>query len=539
MKRRSPFPLALAAIAALLCVQLAALAAPIEKTQLTTLLKFLEPGEVVQKIQSEGVAFDADDATLDELRQLGASEEVLNAIKAAANTPKPAPSTQPPITYDEVKALVSAGLPEARVLAIIRNSLTVFVLDAAQERELRAMGASDAVITALKGGSSGSRDTGEAPDQVIILDCSGSMQATTSDGQQKMEAAKQAVIKRINSIPDGLRLCLIVYGHDATLRCRAVEVVQPLEELNASNRQRLIAGVRRLRAVGSTPIALALDTANQELLRAKSPNCGVILVSDGKETCRGNPSREAAELVASLNMSYGLYVVGFDVSGDDRAALEEIARAAGEDGHYLNVADAEGFDDLPDELPDIPDPPEQPIVRRRGLKVLAPTTMPLPELSTIIVAKAGGWANRPEVPGYFTPITESRTYDREIRISSPDESYDIVWKPKEGMSVRMMAGVKFEKEEMVEVKPEDYLTLVKVTGNGLPNPKKIAFSAPDAYGLDYPAFDRRGQIATAFGETFVVPVGVWDLWIKPADGSAAYRVEQKVEIKPGVVNVID
>jgi hypothetical protein len=73
----------------------------------------------------------------------------------------------------------------------------------------------------------------------------------------------------------------------------------------------------------------------------------------------------------------------------------------------------------------------------------------------------------------------------------------------------------------------------------LPKPRAIAFTDPDKKGIDNALFQRRGQVATAYGERFVVPAGEWDLWIRPADGSKAFRLEQKATIKPGVLTEIE
>jgi hypothetical protein len=102
----------------------------------------------------------------------------------------------------------------------------------------------------------------------------------------------------------------------------------------------LINTVKNLPAVGATPIALALRTAGQELASAKGP-CGLILISDGKETCHGKPTEEIAQLAKDLNLSFGVNVVGFDVQADEREALEEIARAG--KGKYYNAANAAEF----------------------------------------------------------------------------------------------------------------------------------------------------------------------------------------------------
>ena len=514
-------------------------ASPISKSDFQTLLKFLKPAEVVGKIEADGVAFDADEATLDELRRYGATDEIVSAIRTASTRTTPAPS-QGAISYDDVRSLLKLRLPEAKLLEIVNRSATVFTLDAAQERELQQLGASQTVISALKGGPSAVRDVGEVTDLAIIFDCSGSMKETTSDGEQKMAAAKRVVTDLIKSIPNGLGLTLVVYGHDARLRCRAVDVLHPLEDLNDSNRARIVNSIARLRPVGATPIALALKAAREELARKQSPNCGVILVSDGKETCHGDPAVEAAALVNSVNAGLGLHVVGFDVSDDERAALEEIRRAAGEHGYYHEARDARELSILLPKVTEpvvsIPEPAEQAIVKRRGLKVLAPTTLPLPPLGRFAVVEANDY---PPESQFYDPVFESPTYGRELRISSPDTKYDIYWIPKEGESVRMMAEVTFEKEEMIVVRPEDFLALAKVTGEGLPTPKAISFGEVDDYGISSPFFKRQSQTATAYGQQFVVPAGNWDLWIQPNDGSKAFRLEQDLRIRPGVLNRID
>src|SRR5207248_2375114 len=64
----------------------------------------------------------------------------------------------------------------------------------------------------------------------------------------------------------------------------------------------------------------------QELARVNAPS-GLVLISDGKEMCGGDPASEASALARSLKIDFGVQVVGFGVKPDERQALEEIARA--------------------------------------------------------------------------------------------------------------------------------------------------------------------------------------------------------------------
>jgi hypothetical protein len=69
-----------------------------------------------------------------------------------------------------------------------------------------------------------------------------------------------------------------------------------------------------------------LRVAGNEL--AKSDGLGgLILITDGMETCHGDPNAEAAKLAANPKLSFGIHVVGFDVDPKERQAVEGIAKS--------------------------------------------------------------------------------------------------------------------------------------------------------------------------------------------------------------------
>src|SRR5207248_579537 len=137
---------------------------------------------------------------------------------------------------------------------------------------------------------------------------------------------KRTVTDLIQKIPNGLNLSFLIYGHDKNLKCQAVKVVRPMSPLDAAGKSGLARIIDRLQPVGATPIALALHAAGAELARNNAPS-GLVLISDGKETCNGDPAAEAASLARNPNLWFGINVIGFDVQEDERAALAEIARA--------------------------------------------------------------------------------------------------------------------------------------------------------------------------------------------------------------------
>ena len=77
-----------------------------------------------------------------------------------------------------------------------------------------------------------------------------------------------------------------------------------------------------------------------ELVDGREAETTVILVSDGKETCKGDPCVVVRALKAS-GVKFIIHVVGFDVTEEDKAQLSCIAQAGG--GQYFGAADTAGL----------------------------------------------------------------------------------------------------------------------------------------------------------------------------------------------------
>jgi len=171
-----------------------------------------------------------------------------------------------------------------------------------------------------------------APDLYFILDASGSMWGQV-DGAAKIAIAKEVLGDLVRGLDDGSRVGLMVYGHRAKGDCRDIEEVAPPGPLD---KRSLVARIRAIQPQGMTPITASIHTAAERLERGAAPT-NIVLVSDGKETCQGDP----CALVRSLKESgapFVMYVIGFDVTAEERAQLECVATAGG--GKYFAARSA-------------------------------------------------------------------------------------------------------------------------------------------------------------------------------------------------------
>ena len=173
----------------------------------------------------------------------------------------------------------------------------------------------------------------DPPRQVLlILDASGSMWGQIG-GKAKIAIAKEVMSDLIQQLPSDLQVALMVYGHRHKDDCEGVEVMFPFEPLD---RNQLVAGIHAIRPKGKTPIAHSISLAADEIKKTGQGGT-IILVSDGEETCDGDPCKLVGDLRAA-GLDVIMHVVGFGVKGVASEQLGCIAKAGG--GTYAEAADA-------------------------------------------------------------------------------------------------------------------------------------------------------------------------------------------------------
>ena len=175
-----------------------------------------------------------------------------------------------------------------------------------------------------------------APDQVaLVLDMSGSMWGRVKGGT-KADVARDVLGGLADTLPEGTALGLRVYGHRRKRDCDDIELLVPVGPVDPGT---LRGAMAALEPTGMTPIDRALRQAAEELAGLPGSKA-IVLVTDGVESCQGDPVAAAAS-VASAGIGARVHVVGFDV-GDTPAAiaqLREVAEAGG--GSFFLAGDAE------------------------------------------------------------------------------------------------------------------------------------------------------------------------------------------------------
>ncbi len=170
----------------------------------------------------------------------------------------------------------------------------------------------------------------------LILDASGSMNAKLPEGRTRIEAAKAAVEEIVGKLPSDIRISLRAYGHQSPTSkhdCKDTELMADFDGL-AGNKASILSKARSIKAQGYTPITYVLKLAAEDVGKENAKPRIVILVSDGKETCEGDPCATAKAL-ADADASLVIHTIGFAVDTAAKYQLQCIARVAR--GNYYDA----------------------------------------------------------------------------------------------------------------------------------------------------------------------------------------------------------
>jgi len=296
------------------------------------------------------------------------------------------------LTQQDVIKLLELKIPEQTIVDKVKSSGTAFVLGTEDIARLRKAGASDALIAAMQSSSSvpvSGNPTSEITDLMLIVDYSGSMNAKMKDGAAKVASAKKCVGDLVGKLPDDLNVGLIVYGTNKKRGCGDIDVVQPLGPLDKAS---IKAKIDSYNATGMTPIAASLELAGKELAKSKG-GPAIVLVTDGAETCHGDPAGVAAKLAAQFGVRFGINVIGFGIEPQEKAQLADIASKG--HGKLLTVENAS---ELASALQ----------------KVVAEKVAPAPKQRETKEYEAGGAAVKPGLFFGDAPATQAGDYKGEL-----------------------------------------------------------------------------------------------------------------------------
>lgn len=180
-------------------------------------------------------------------------------------------------------------------------------------------------------------------DALVAIDSSGSMAARLG-GQTKMEVAKAAVEAFVQGLPAQTRVGLMVFGqagaNTAAAKSASCSAGAQLLTGPTTDRSQISAALGGLRPVGWTPLAAAIQTASQNLPASGNRPRVLYIVSDGLETCGGDPVAQARAANQGAQQLI-VNVVAFGVPTTEQAALQAVAAAGG--GSFIAAADAENL----------------------------------------------------------------------------------------------------------------------------------------------------------------------------------------------------
>jgi Ca-activated chloride channel homolog len=296
---------------------------------------------VIEQLQADGEAGAEAQRLLEDIRL----KRRLEAVQAPAAAPPPRRKPRPALILTGL--VLSAGLA---VAGLIGFGAPAVGADRANEFQHALVGAlptpaptvapASAVAEPALPGTLAVRSDGaqlavDVANVYLIVDASGSMLARI-EGQRKYELAREAMTRLVDVMPDELNVALRTYGQRRPDDCSDTEL---LTELGPMFRAGLKAQISAITPVnlGRTPMADALDAVDADLGQATGATM-VILMSDGDETCNGDPVAAAARLHAA-RPDLRVSVIGFDIDAELQALLATIAEAGG--GLYANADDVE------------------------------------------------------------------------------------------------------------------------------------------------------------------------------------------------------
>lgn len=176
---------------------------------------------------------------------------------------------------------------------------------------------------------------GPAPAVEVIFDASGSMGRELPSGERRLDAARKALELLVNDVlPDDTQFALRAFGHIAPSSCET-RLDVPLGPLD---RARAAAAVRAIepKLLSQTPLADSLAAVAGDLGRSEGPRT-VILITDGVESCGGDPAAAVRTLQGGSPLE--LAIVSLGLEPDALRAFEQLAQAVG--ASYVDVGSFE------------------------------------------------------------------------------------------------------------------------------------------------------------------------------------------------------
>jgi hypothetical protein len=175
----------------------------------------------------------------------------------------------------------------------------------------------------------------------IILDASGSMK-TLMGKKSRWDTALATLQAVLAKLPADFNVGLRIYGHrepsTSPKTCTDSELLVPIQKLDRAG---ILNAAKAFKPKGETPLVYSALQAPADL---KAVGGGtVILITDGQESCKGDPVKAAAELKAS-GLDIRLNIVGFAVT-DPRVQKDLAGFSQGTNGRFYAAQSGQALGD--------------------------------------------------------------------------------------------------------------------------------------------------------------------------------------------------
>lgn len=151
---------------------------------------------------------------------------------------------------------------------------------------------------------------------LFVLDGSGSMNADWGENQSRMDVAKGILTRLVDSlrINPKLELALRVYGHRYSRQSNNCNDSQLEVPFAVNNHSAIINEIKDITARGVTPITYSLLQAAKDFPSGAGYRNIVILITDGVESCGGDPCQASIEL-QKKGVFLRPFIIGLGVPG--------------------------------------------------------------------------------------------------------------------------------------------------------------------------------------------------------------------------------
>lgn len=174
---------------------------------------------------------------------------------------------------------------------------------------------------------------------LFVLDASGSM-AGKWQGIEKFDLAKRLLFEAIDSLensPTEIEFALRMFGHQSHRSandCQDAKLEVPFAPDNA---QRIYARLAATQNQGQTPIAYSLFEAVQDFPEDPFARNAIILITDGIETCDGDPCA-VAPILKRNNIAVRPFIIGLGLGQEGATYFDCV-------GTYYDADNEEAFEE--------------------------------------------------------------------------------------------------------------------------------------------------------------------------------------------------